>query len=103
MAAYAATAAGAQDREWQYVDLFFRNQRDGTFKNISKLVGPAIQTLQVSRGVAVGDLFNDGRIEVEGRHDGRSGAREARPIRVAGCSPPQVQSGPFTVPSSSIR
>ena len=26
MAAFAATAAGEQDREWQYVDLFFRNQ-----------------------------------------------------------------------------
>jgi protein-disulfide isomerase len=26
VAAYAATAAGEQDREWQYVDLFFRNQ-----------------------------------------------------------------------------
>ena len=25
-AAYAATAAGDQDREWQYVDMFFRNQ-----------------------------------------------------------------------------
>jgi protein-disulfide isomerase len=25
-AAYAAAAAGEQDREWQYVDLFFRNQ-----------------------------------------------------------------------------
>jgi protein-disulfide isomerase len=25
-AAYAATAAGEQDREWQYVELFFRNQ-----------------------------------------------------------------------------
>jgi protein-disulfide isomerase len=25
-AAYAATAAGVQDREWQYADLFFRNQ-----------------------------------------------------------------------------
>jgi protein-disulfide isomerase len=25
-AAYAATAAGAQDREWQFVELFFRNQ-----------------------------------------------------------------------------
>jgi protein-disulfide isomerase len=25
-AAYAATAAGAQDREWEYVELFFRNQ-----------------------------------------------------------------------------
>jgi protein-disulfide isomerase len=26
VAAYAATAAGMQDREWQYIDLFFRNQ-----------------------------------------------------------------------------
>jgi len=44
--------------------LLFLNQHDGLFKNISKLVGPAIQTLQVSRGVATGDLFNDGRLEV---------------------------------------
>src|SRR6266566_3657561 len=44
--------------------LLFLNQRDGTFKNISKLVGPAIQTPQVSRGGAVGDLFNDGRLDI---------------------------------------
>jgi enediyne biosynthesis protein E4 len=44
--------------------LLFLNQRNGTFKNISKLVGPAIQTPQVSRGVAIGDLFNDGRLDV---------------------------------------
>jgi hypothetical protein len=40
------------------------NQRSGTFKDISKLVGPAIQLPQVSRGVAMGDLFNDGRIDI---------------------------------------
>ncbi len=39
------------------------NQHDGTFKNISRRVGPAIQTPRVSRGLAVGDLFNDGRLE----------------------------------------
>jgi enediyne biosynthesis protein E4 len=44
--------------------LLFLNQRDGTFKNISKLVGLAIQTPQVSRGVAIGDLFNDGRLDI---------------------------------------
>jgi hypothetical protein len=44
--------------------LLFLNQRNGTFKNASKLVGPAIQTPQVSRGVAIGDLFNDGRLDV---------------------------------------
>ncbi len=43
--------------------LLFMNQRNGTFKNISWQVGPAIQIPQVSRGLAVGDLFNDGRME----------------------------------------
>jgi hypothetical protein len=43
--------------------LLFLNQRDGTFKNISRQVGEALQTEQVSRGLAVGDLFNDGRME----------------------------------------
>jgi hypothetical protein len=41
----------------------FINRRDGTFKNISRRDGPAIQIPQVSRGLAVGDLFNDGRME----------------------------------------
>ena len=43
--------------------LLFINQKDGTFRNASKLVGDAIQLPQVSRGLAVGDLFNDGRME----------------------------------------
>jgi hypothetical protein len=53
--------AGAKYREPK---LLFRNQRDGTFKDVSKLVGPAIQIPQVSRGVAMGDLFNDGRRDI---------------------------------------
>lgn len=44
--------------------LLFLNQRDGTFRDISKLVGPALQIPQVSRGLAIGDLFNDGRLEI---------------------------------------
>ena len=43
--------------------LLFLNQRDGTFRNVSWRVGPALQIPQVSRGLAVGDLFNDGRLE----------------------------------------
>lgn len=43
--------------------LLFRNRRDGTFENISRRVGPALQIPQISRGLAVGDLFNDGRME----------------------------------------
>jgi hypothetical protein len=53
--------AGAKYRE---PGLLFFNQRNGTFKDISKLVGPALQLPRVSRGVAVGDLFNDGRIDI---------------------------------------
>jgi hypothetical protein len=44
--------------------LLFQNMRNGTFRNISQLAGPAIQTPQVSRGMAVGDLFNDGHMEL---------------------------------------
>jgi enediyne biosynthesis protein E4 len=44
--------------------LLFENQRDGTFKDISKMAGPAIQIPRVGRGVACGDLFNDGRVEI---------------------------------------
>jgi enediyne biosynthesis protein E4 len=43
--------------------LLFLNRRNGTFQNISRRVGPAIQTPQVSRGLAIGDLFNDGKME----------------------------------------
>jgi hypothetical protein len=43
--------------------LLFLNQRDGTFLNVSRRVGPALEKPQVSRGMAVGDLFKDGRIE----------------------------------------
>ncbi|MGA7633658.1 MAG: CRTAC1 family protein [Terriglobales bacterium] len=52
---------GARYREPK---LLFLNRHDGTFRNISELVGPAIQIPQVSRGVAVGDLFNGGRLDI---------------------------------------
>jgi enediyne biosynthesis protein E4 len=42
----------------------FLDKHDGTFQNVSTLVGQAIQVPQVSRGVAFGDLFNDGRIDI---------------------------------------
>jgi hypothetical protein len=44
--------------------LLFQNLRNGTFRDVSHLVGPAIQTPQVSRGLAVGDLYNDGHMEL---------------------------------------
>ncbi len=50
--------------KYQEPMLLFENQRNGTFKDISNLVGPAIQVPRVGRGVACGDLFNDGRVEI---------------------------------------
>lgn len=44
--------------------LVFQNQRDGTFKDVSAQMGPAITTPQVSRGMAVGDLFHKGRLDL---------------------------------------
>ncbi len=44
--------------------LVFQNQRDGTFKDVSALTGGAVGTPQVSRGLAVGDLFNRGRLDI---------------------------------------
>lgn len=43
--------------------LLFVNNHDGTFKNVSWRVGEALLKPQVSRGVAIGDLFNDGKME----------------------------------------
>ncbi|HTZ56664.1 MAG TPA: CRTAC1 family protein [Acidobacteriaceae bacterium] len=44
--------------------LLFLNRHDGTFRDISKLAGDALQVPQVSRGLAVGDLFNDGHLDI---------------------------------------
>jgi enediyne biosynthesis protein E4 len=44
--------------------LLFLNGHNGTFENISARVGLALQVPRVSRGVAVGDLFNNGRMDI---------------------------------------
>jgi hypothetical protein len=40
------------------------NQKDGTFCDASGQGGPALAERRVSRGVAVGDLFNDGQMDI---------------------------------------
>jgi len=42
--------------------ILFHNNGDGTFTDISASAGAAITTAASSRGLAVGDLWNDGRI-----------------------------------------
>ena len=44
--------------------LLFLNQHNGTFRDVSRLAGQAIEIPQVSRGVAAGDLMNDGSMEL---------------------------------------
>jgi hypothetical protein len=48
---------------YRQAKILLLNQRNGTFLNISKAAGAAIQIPQVSRGMAIGDLFNDGHLE----------------------------------------
>ena len=44
--------------------LLFWNNGDGSFRDVSREAGPALAVLQVSRGLAVGDLFNRGRLDI---------------------------------------
>jgi enediyne biosynthesis protein E4 len=44
--------------------LVYQNQRDGTFREVGALTGTAAKIPQVSRGLAVGDLFNRGRLDI---------------------------------------
>ena len=44
--------------------LLFWNNGDGTFRDVSSEAGPALHVPQVSRGLAVGDLFNTGKLNV---------------------------------------
>ena len=60
---YPQVDSAPQGVRYREAKLLFLNQRNGRFRDISRLVGPAIEELQVSRGMAVGDLFNDGKIE----------------------------------------
>ena len=53
--------AGVRYKEPKLLDL---NQRNGTFCDAREQAGPAIQEPRAARGLAVGDLFNDGKMDV---------------------------------------
>jgi enediyne biosynthesis protein E4 len=59
---------GARYRE---PGLFLLNQKDGSFCDASTLTGDALAEKRVSRGLAIGDLFNNGNLDaVIGNLDG---------------------------------
>ncbi len=60
---YPQVDTGDVGTQYREPKLLFLNQRNGTFRDVSKLAGPALEVPQVSRGMAVGDLFNDGHVE----------------------------------------
>jgi hypothetical protein len=43
---------------------FYLNQKDGTFKDLSRSAGPGLEVEKSSRGVAFGDYDNDGDIDM---------------------------------------
>ena len=53
--------SGDSYREPKLLDM---NQKDGTFCDASAQAGPALLEPRASRGLAVGDLFNDGNMDV---------------------------------------
>jgi len=53
--------SGARYKESKILQL---NQKDGTFCDASAEAGSAISVPRVSRGVAAGDLFNDGNVDL---------------------------------------
>ena len=52
------------DYEYKQPNMVFRNQKNGTFRNVTPQAGQALQIAAAHRGSAFGDLDNDGRIDV---------------------------------------
>ncbi len=61
---YPQTNLMASDSGYRQPKLLSMNQRDGTFCDASTQAGSAFIEKQVSRGLAVSDLFNDGNIDI---------------------------------------
>ncbi len=54
----------ASGRSYQEPNAVFRNLGNGKFQDVSAAAGAAFQVPALHRGAAVGDLFNDGRMDV---------------------------------------
>jgi hypothetical protein len=52
------------DSSYRQPKLLYRNLQDGRFENVTSISGPALSNPHSSRGAAVADLLNDGRLAV---------------------------------------
>src|SRR5262249_18289840 len=50
--------------QYRQANAAFRNQRDGSFRNVTNQAGPALAVTSAHRGAAFGDLNNDGKVDV---------------------------------------
>jgi enediyne biosynthesis protein E4 len=59
---------GVDDSEWGTTfaqrPLLFHNQKNGKFEMVAPVKGTGLAELLTSRGAAMGDLFNDGKVDV---------------------------------------
>ena len=55
--------------------LLYHNRGDGTFEEVAAQYGPVLMQERVSRGLAVGDLDNDGRLDVVDQRSRRRARR----------------------------
>jgi hypothetical protein len=90
-AAYAAAAAGEQDREWQYIDLFFRNQDEAPSRTVSDEflgdIGNAIPNFDL-------DAWNQARDSLQVADRVEADARLAADLRLRIEGPSVLVSGP---------
>jgi protein-disulfide isomerase len=90
-AAYAAAAAGEQEREWQYIDLFFRNQDQAPGRTVSdeflEEIGNAIPNFDL-------DAWNQARDSPQVADRVRADATLAADLRLRVEGPSVVVSGP---------
>jgi enediyne biosynthesis protein E4 len=52
------------DTSYKQRKILYRNNRNGTFEDVSARSGPGIELKRVSRGVAFGDLWNTGQTDI---------------------------------------
>jgi len=52
------------DSQYRQPKLLYRNLHDGRFQDVSRVSGPGLMALHSSRGAAVADIRNDGRLAV---------------------------------------